>query len=88
MEVFTLFGLWIVIWIVLSFIYVVAEFAMSRFEEISPAPFLINIFIAFLIANFILNPEKFGYTKIVSGNEVEMQYKASPTEAEGSDKDG
>lgn len=73
MEVFTLFGLWIVIWIVLSFIYVVAEFAMSRFEEISPAPLLINIFIALLIANFILNPEKFGYEKIVSNNSVEQE---------------
>ena len=70
MEIFTMFGLWIVIWLILSFIYIVVEGAMSRFEEISPAPLLINIFIALLIANFILNPEKFGYTKIVSGNEI------------------
>lgn len=72
MEIFTMLGLWIVVWIVLSFIYVVVECAMSRFEEISPAPLLLNIFIAFLITNFILNPEKFGYEKIVSVNEVEV----------------
>lgn len=70
METFTLIGLWIVIWIVLSFVYIVVEFAMSRFEEISPAPLLINIVIAFFIATFILNPENYGYTKIVSGNEI------------------
>lgn len=70
MEQFTMLGLWITIWIVLSFIYIVVEGAMSRFEEISPAPFIINLILAFLIAAFILNPEKFGYTKIVSGNEI------------------
>lgn len=73
MEIFTTLGLWIFIWMVLSFIYIVVEGAMDRFEEISPAPFLINIFIALLIARFILNPEEFGYTKIVSANEVETQ---------------
>lgn len=72
MEVFTTLGLWIVIWIILSFVYIVVEYAMSRFEKISPAPLLINIFIAFLITSFILNPEQFGYTKIVSGNEIEV----------------
>ena len=73
MEIFTTLGLWIAIWIVLSFIYVMVECAMSRFEEISPAPLLINIFIAFLITSFILNPERFGYAKIVSANEIETQ---------------
>ena len=72
MEIFTMIGLCIVIWMVLSFVYVVVECAMSRFDEISPAPLLINIFIALLITLFILNPENFGYTKIVSGNEVEV----------------
>lgn len=73
METFTMIGLWIVIWIVLSFIYIVVECAMSRLEEISPTPLLLNIFIALLITTFILNPEKYGYTKIVSANEVETQ---------------
>lgn len=50
-------------------IYFIIECAMGRFEEISPAPLFLNVFLAILIASFILKPEKYGYEKIVSGND-------------------
>lgn len=76
-EAFALFGTWIAMWMALSILYIIAEAAMSRLEEISPAPFLINIFLAYLIASFILKPESYGYSKIVSENEIEEMVEAS-----------
>lgn len=76
-EAFTLFGAWIVMWMVLSILYIIVEAAMSRLKEISPAPFLINLFLAYLIASFILKPESYGYSKIVSENEIEEMVEVS-----------
>lgn len=76
-EAFALIGAWIAMWVALSILYIIVEAAMSRLEEISPAPFLINLFLAYLIASFILKPESYGYSKIVNENEIEEMVEAS-----------
>ena len=72
MEIFTILGLTIFIFAVMAVLVILLNIA---FDEPFGAPgfIFVMVVLSITLSSFFIQPEKFGYEKIVSNNSVEQE---------------
>ena len=72
MEYCTALGVFIIVFGVVLLLDSLFHVIMDEYDDMDVASLLFCMFVAIVITIFVISPETYGYTKIVSGNEVEM----------------
>jgi membrane protease YdiL (CAAX protease family) len=75
-EAFAIFGLAVFLFVVIVLVSMLLNIALGYIDEevlYGPGYLVVMLILSILLSLFFIQPEKFGYEKIVSNNSVEQE---------------